>query len=87
MESLKLKTQVGYYRVMYDDTNFDLILDQLDKDHKAIPVGNRAQLIDDYLNIARASLIPYTNALDLTKYLDKERDYVPWYDLYPWVGN
>ena len=73
-----LNPQVGYYRVKYDNTNFHLILEQLRKDHKAIPVGNRAQLIDDYLNIARASLIPYTDALDLTAYLDKERDYVPW---------
>ena len=71
--------QVGYYRVVYDNTNFALILHQLEKDHKSIPVGNRAQLLDDYLNIARAGMINYNDALEITRYLENERDYVPWF--------
>ncbi len=39
---------------------------------------NRAQLLDDSLNVARMGEVPYAVALDLTRYLRSERDYVPW---------
>lgn len=62
----------------YDDTNYGLILQQLATDHRVISTKNRAQLLDDTLTIARANIVPYENALDLTKYLALERDYAPW---------
>uniref|UniRef100_A0A8C2D6I9 Aminopeptidase n=1 Tax=Cyprinus carpio TaxID=7962 RepID=A0A8C2D6I9_CYPCA len=43
-----------------------------------IPVINRAQIVDDAFNLARAKIIPVTLALKTTKYLSKERDYMPW---------
>ncbi len=46
--------------------------------HKAISNKNRAQIIDDYLNLARANLTMYETALELTRYLKHERDYAPW---------
>jgi len=55
-----------------------MIIDQLIKDNKVIPVTNRAQLLDDYLNMARANETSYVNALSVTKALIYERDYVPW---------
>jgi aminopeptidase N len=64
--------------VSYDDTNYDLILKQLSEDYTAIPPKNRAQLLDDTLTIARANIVSYEKALDLTKYLALERDYAPW---------
>jgi len=64
--------------VLYDDPNLTLIIQQLLKDNHVIPETNRAQLIDDYLNLARAGETSYVNALELTKVLDVERDYVPW---------
>lgn len=69
----------GYYRVAYDDTNYDLIRKQLISDHVKISPLNRGQLLDDALNLARANDISYANALDLTVYLAKERDYAPWH--------
>ncbi|KAK2704581.1 hypothetical protein QYM36_016843 [Artemia franciscana] len=41
---------------------------------------NRAQIIDDALNLASASLLAntYKRALDLTSYLKKEFDWLPW---------
>uniref|UniRef100_A0A8C2X9K7 Aminopeptidase n=1 Tax=Cyclopterus lumpus TaxID=8103 RepID=A0A8C2X9K7_CYCLU len=45
---------------------------------KLIPVINRAQLVDDAFNLARAKIIPTELALDTTKYLNQERDYMPW---------
>lgn len=40
---------------------------------------NRAQLLDDALNLARAGVLQYSTALELAKYLVKEVDYIPWY--------
>lgn len=47
-------------------------------DHEKISKKNRAQILDDYLNAARAGLVTYPTALELTRYLNKERDYAPW---------
>jgi len=69
--------QVGYYRVQYDATNYELINNQLLTDLTKIGVNNRAQLMDDSLNLARVGRISYAQALDLTRYLANEREYVP----------
>lgn len=74
-------TQVAhYYRVNYDLENWKLITQFLNDPQKysEIAVVNRAQLIDDSMNLARADFLDYTVALDVTKYLKHERDYVPW---------
>ena len=39
---------------------------------------NRAQVIDDALNLAKSEIIDYETALSMTEYLHKEHDYVPW---------
>ncbi|XP_029010285.1 alanyl (membrane) aminopeptidase b, tandem duplicate 1 isoform X2 [Betta splendens] len=69
---------VGYYRVNYDQGNWDRLLNTLGINHTLIQVINRAQLVDDAFNLARAQIIPTALALQTTKYLDKERDYMPW---------
>ncbi|XP_057691883.1 alanyl (membrane) aminopeptidase b, tandem duplicate 1 [Corythoichthys intestinalis] len=69
---------VGYYRVNYDQGNWDRLLAVLSTDHARIPVINRAQLVDDAFNLARAKIIPTVLALDTTKYLNKETEYMPW---------
>ena len=43
-----------------------------------IPLGNRAALIDDAFNLGRAGELSQTIALDITLYLVKETEYVPW---------
>lgn len=68
----------GYYRVNYDLDNWDRLLTLLDNNHRVLPVINRAQIIDDTFNLARAKIINTTLALRSTKYLSKERDYIPW---------
>lgn len=40
---------------------------------------NRAQLIDDSFNLARAGMLDYNVALNLSTYLQAEDDYIPWY--------
>ena len=46
--------------------------------YQQISLINRAQLLDDSLNIARVNVLPYSVSLGLTQYLINERDYIPW---------
>ncbi|XP_078578755.1 aminopeptidase N-like [Branchiostoma floridae x Branchiostoma japonicum] len=68
----------GFYRVNYGPGNWKLLSDQLLTNHTVFDVSTRASLIDDAFNLARASRLLIPTALDLTRYLDKEDDYVPW---------
>ncbi|XP_050068381.1 aminopeptidase N [Anopheles maculipalpis] len=72
--------QTGYYRVNYDERNWQLIVKHLQdrNKYKTIAASNRAQLIDDALNLARAGYLDYAVALNVTRYLVHETDYVPW---------
>ena len=70
--------QTGFYRVNYDQTNWALIADQLLTDHKGIHLMNRAQLLDDAFNVAKAGFLDYRVALDQTLYLGVETEYIPW---------
>ncbi|XP_007567583.1 aminopeptidase N-like [Poecilia formosa] len=69
---------VGYYRVNYDEGNWDKLLSALSTNHDDIPKINRAQLVDDAFNLARAKIIPTVRALKTTLYLKNEREYMPW---------
>ncbi|XP_041967197.1 alanyl (membrane) aminopeptidase a [Alosa sapidissima] len=68
----------GYYRVNYDRGNWEGLMAQQKADHHAIPMINRAQLIDDAFNLARGKYIDVTLALNTTKYLKNETEYIPW---------
>ncbi|XP_077484643.1 aminopeptidase N-like [Amblyomma americanum] len=67
-----------YYKVNYDKGNWLLLIGQLETDHKVIHEFNRAQLIDDALDLARAGQLQYDLAFDVLEYLPKERHHVPW---------
>uniref|UniRef100_A0A1B6GWM4 Aminopeptidase n=2 Tax=Proconiini TaxID=565685 RepID=A0A1B6GWM4_9HEMI len=72
--------ETGFYRVNYDAHNWKLLIKHLlDVDRfRQIGTLNRAQLLDDALNLARAGVLDYATALDVTKYLSHELDYLPW---------
>lgn len=70
--------QSGYYRVNYDEGNWNSLKEQLNSDHTQLIGADRAGLLDDALNLARAGNLSYNLALDLTAYLSKEQEYVPW---------
>ncbi|KAK7067746.1 hypothetical protein SK128_013768 [Halocaridina rubra] len=67
-----------YYRVNYDDNNWNLLFQQLQTDPDAIHPLNRAQINDDYSDITRAGLLSYENALQMLTYLRKETELTPW---------
>ncbi|CAL9697081.1 unnamed protein product [Knipowitschia caucasica] len=68
----------GYYRVNYDQSNWDKLLHALNTNHQVIPVINRAQLVDDAFNMARAKIVSTELALRTTTYLTKETAFMPW---------
>lgn len=51
---------------------------ELKAQHEQFSPDNRAQLLDDAFNLALANRIPYEWALELSKYLEKEREWAPW---------
>ncbi|KDR11670.1 hypothetical protein L798_14573, partial [Zootermopsis nevadensis] len=71
---------IGFYRVNYDDNNWYLLINYLESEgYEKIAAVNRAQLLDDVLNLAQAGVLKYSTALELTQYMEKEADYIPWY--------
>jgi hypothetical protein len=64
--------------VNYDTRNWQLLIDQLNANHESIHVTNRAQIIDDALNLAVAGLLDYRLALAVTSYMHKEKEYIAW---------
>jgi aminopeptidase N len=69
----------SYYRVNYDDNLWNLLIEQLNSNnYEQIHLLNRAQLVDDSLNLARAGKISYDVPFGILGYLSKEADYIPW---------
>ncbi|OWF44858.1 endoplasmic reticulum aminopeptidase 2-like [Mizuhopecten yessoensis] len=68
----------GYYRVNYEESNWRALIKQLTDNHTVFSAADRAGLIDDVCYLARAKKVSQTLALDMTKYLQKEQDYLPW---------
>ncbi|KAL4660238.1 thyrotropin-releasing hormone-degrading ectoenzyme [Arapaima gigas] len=71
--------QTGYFRVNYDLENWRLLINQLMKNPTIISVGNRAGLIDDVFNLARAGYLPQNIPLEMICYLPQEREFLPWH--------
>lgn len=69
---------LGFYRVNYDANNWEFIRNYLwTGNFTAIPVINRAQLIDDSFNLARSGRLNHSIALDIGSYITNETEYVP----------
>uniref|UniRef100_A0A452HFC5 Thyrotropin-releasing hormone-degrading ectoenzyme n=1 Tax=Gopherus agassizii TaxID=38772 RepID=A0A452HFC5_9SAUR len=71
--------QTGYFRVNYDVRNWRLLTDQLMRNHEVISISNRAGLIDDAFNLARAGYLPQNIPLEIIRYLSEEKDFLPWH--------
>ncbi|KAK2539561.1 hypothetical protein Q9233_001601 [Columba guinea] len=71
--------QTGYFRVNYDIRNWRMLINQLTRNHEVISVSNRAGLIDDSFNLARAGYLPQNIPLEVIRYLSEEKDFLPWH--------
>ncbi|XP_065372514.1 membrane alanyl aminopeptidase [Calliphora vicina] len=71
--------ETGYYRVNYDTQSWHQIHHKLySANWDGIHELNRAQIVDDLLNLARAGEIEYSLAFDVLEYLETETNYLPW---------
>ncbi|KAK2825817.1 hypothetical protein Q5P01_020031 [Channa striata] len=76
---LKLnKDHIGFYRVNYDDNMWNAISQQLQNNHTNLDAADRTSYIDDVFALARADIVDYGHAFNLTKYLTNEADYLVW---------
>uniref|UniRef100_A0A3Q3MWI2 Aminopeptidase n=1 Tax=Mastacembelus armatus TaxID=205130 RepID=A0A3Q3MWI2_9TELE len=70
--------QTGFYRVNHNDHMWNTISQQLQNNHVQFNAADRTSYIDDVFALARADIIDYGNAFNLTKYLTNETDYIVW---------
>lgn len=71
--------QLGYYRVNYESTIWEALIQQLKTEPSLLDVTDRAHLLNDAFALADASQLSYRVPLEMTAYLPDERDFVPWY--------
>ncbi|XP_053422203.1 glutamyl aminopeptidase isoform X2 [Nycticebus coucang] len=69
---------IGFYRVNYEVPIWNQIAGDLSLNHRSFSSADRASLIDNAFALARAQLLDYRVALNLTKYLKSEEDLLPW---------
>lgn len=69
---------IGFYRVNHDDHMWNAISEQLQDNHLEFDAADRSSYIDDVFALARADVIDYGNAFNLTKYLTNETEYIVW---------
>lgn len=69
----------GLYKIKYDRRNYKLIVKTLNGENfKNIHTINRAQLIDDAMDLAWTGEQDYGIALAMINYLKQEDEYIPW---------
>ena len=80
---VKINRNTGFYRVNYDENNWNLIAKHLvSKKREEIHVLNRAQLINDALAFVENYKLKFNTLMSLMEHLKKERDYIAWYPGY-----
>ncbi|XP_037953765.1 glutamyl aminopeptidase-like isoform X2 [Teleopsis dalmanni] len=72
------KNQMGYYLVNYDENMWQALITLLLTERGKLSISDRANLVFDVFTLADASQLDYNIAFQLSTYLQKERDYVPW---------
>ncbi|KAI4480852.1 hypothetical protein M0804_009949 [Polistes exclamans] len=71
--------KTGYYRVNYDEKNWELLAKGLEKNPEDFPTETRASLVDDVFALAAVGFSKYETAFGFIKYMQmKERHYGTW---------
>ncbi|XP_072272161.1 aminopeptidase Q isoform X2 [Pyxicephalus adspersus] len=79
-EWIILNTHVtGYYRINYDEKNWNNLAKALEEESQVLPVANRIQLIDDAFMLSNSGHLDYETALSLSRYLEQEMEVIVWY--------
>ncbi|CAD6186672.1 unnamed protein product [Caenorhabditis auriculariae] len=69
---------VGFYRVNYEAPMWRDLVKQLREDNTQLKTPAKARLVSDAFALAFAGKIPYETALNISQYLPKESDALPW---------
>lgn len=73
----------GYYRVDYSEDLWKKLAKALKEEtFSGIPELNRAQIVDDVMNLARAKEVSYGLALDVIDFIKSDTDYYTWYSAF-----
>lgn len=72
------KDQMGYFLVNYTPELWSALTNALKDDFSVFSVSDRVQLLNDAFLLAEATQLEYKVAMDMTKYLVKETEYLPW---------
>ncbi|XP_054846689.1 glutamyl aminopeptidase [Eublepharis macularius] len=70
---------VGFYRVNYENETWADLANIMMNNHQNFSSADRAGFLEDAFSLARAGLLGYAYALNLTKYLQYEEEYIPWH--------
>lgn len=80
--------QTGYYRVQYDDQNYQLIANELSNgDMNKFKITTRSSIISDVFDFAITERLNYTVVFNIIKYLEHELEYVPWSSAFTGLNN
>ncbi|XP_068219694.1 glutamyl aminopeptidase-like [Palaemon carinicauda] len=79
--------QYGFYRVNYEPSMWQEIIDLLMSNHEALSPPDRSSLLDDAFNLAGADMLPYQTVLSLVAYMKKETHYIPWKTVVSHLGK
>ncbi|XP_060526993.1 uncharacterized protein LOC132702418 [Cylas formicarius] len=72
--------QIGFYRVNYDYASWSKLGAALSRaNFSDIHEINRAQIVDDAFNLARAGYLPYSRVFEVLEFLKFEASYITWY--------
>lgn len=74
--------QVGYYRVNYDTTMWNNLIEILCSFPESIDPATRGQLIDDSMNLANAGLLDHETSFKILDHLQNNTDFLPWKSAY-----
>ncbi|MEE6461812.1 hypothetical protein FKM82_001413 [Ascaphus truei] len=69
---------IGFFRVNYENSTWNHLSSLLLTNHENFSETDRGGFIDDAFALASAEQLDYDIALNLTKYLQRERNYIPW---------
>lgn len=69
--------QKGYYRVLYDNDNWDALIVQLRADHSVFTPKDRMGLISDAFALCHGNHLECSVTMNLTSYLPKEKSWGP----------
>ncbi|CAI5439337.1 unnamed protein product [Caenorhabditis angaria] len=69
---------VGYFKVQYDDQMYTQITHQLRQNHTQISAIDRAMILVDAFDLARAGRVTIDVWLELVRYAENEKDKMTW---------